>query len=42
MKVVQGAQVLAGARYGVLATVDDDGRLQDFRSSGLTPTEHQA
>ena len=41
-EVVQGAQVLTEARYGILASDDEDGQLQDLRSSGLTSAERQA
>ena len=40
-EVVGSACALTGARYGVIATVDDAGRPQEFVTSGLTPEEHQ-
>ena len=40
--VVDGARALTGARYGVITTVDDAGRPQDFVTSGFTPDEHRA
>ena len=39
-EVVDSARALTGARYGVIATVDDSGRGQDFVTSGFTPDEH--
>ena len=42
-QVLQGALdsscSLTGARYGVMTLLDDDGRVQDFLSSGTTPQE---
>ena len=35
------ARALTGARYGVIATVDDSGRVRDFVTSGFTPDEHK-
>ena len=40
-EVVDSARALTGARYGVIATIDDAGRPQEFVSSGLTAEEHQ-
>ena len=40
-RVVDGACSLTGARHGGLTTLDDQGGLQDFITSGLTPPEHQ-
>ncbi len=40
-EVVDSARALTGARYGVIATLDDAGRPQEFVSSGLTAEEHQ-
>ena len=40
-EVVDSARALTGARYGVIATVDDCGRGQDFVTSGFTPDEHR-
>ena len=39
--VVDAARALTGARYGVITTVDDQGQVRDFVSSGLTPEEHR-
>ena len=39
-EVVDSARALTGARYGVIATVDDAGEVQDFVSSGFSPEEH--
>ncbi len=41
-EVVEGARVLSGARYGLIATLDASGQLQDFVSSGFTEDEHRA
>ncbi len=41
-EVVDGARTLTGARIGGLTTLDHEGRLQDFITSGLTPEEHEA
>ena len=40
-EVVDSARALTGARYGVIATVDDSGRVRDFVTSGFTPDEHK-
>ena len=40
-QVVDGARALTGARYGVLTTLDDRGRVQDFVTSGMTPEQHR-
>lgn len=40
-EVVDSARVLAGARYGVITTVDDAGNVQEFVTSGFTPAEKQ-
>ena len=40
-EVVDSARALTGARYGVVTTVDEAGRVQDFVSSGFTPEEHR-
>ena len=40
-EVVDSARVLIGARYGGIATIGEDGRVQDFVSSGLTEDEHR-
>ena len=39
-EVVVAAQTLTAARCGVIATIDDNGRVQDFFSCGLTHSEH--
>ena len=41
-EVVDSARTLISARYGGITTLDEQGRLQDFVTSGLTPEEHQA
>ena len=38
-EVVDSARALTGARYGVIATVDAAGRIEDFVTSGFTPAE---
>ncbi len=38
-EVVDSARVLTGARYGVIATVDGAGRIEEFVTSGFTPAE---
>ena len=38
-EVVDAARVLTGARYGVIATIDDNGRVEEFVASGLTAEE---
>ena len=40
-EVVDSARALTGARYGVIVTVDDDQRVEDFVTSGFTPDEKQ-
>ncbi len=40
-EVVDSARALTGARYGVLTTVDEAGRPQEFVGSGITPDEHR-
>ena len=40
-EVVDSARALTDARYGVITTVDDAGRVQEFVTSGFTPDEHQ-
>ena len=40
-EVVEGARALTGARFGVVATIDEQGQPQDFLSSGLTAEEHE-
>ena len=39
--VLDSACLLTGARYGVIATLDDSGQVEDFLASGLTPEESQ-
>ena len=38
---VDSARALTGARYGMIATVDDAGELEEFLTSGITPDEHR-
>ena len=38
-EAVDSARALTGARYGVITTVDDSGRVQDFVTSGFTKDE---
>ena len=38
-EVVEGACGLTSARYGLIATIDDTGRVQDVVTAGLTPEE---
>ena len=38
-EVVDSARALTGARYGLIATIDDAGRPQEFVTSGMTPEE---
>ena len=38
-EVVDSARALTGARYGVIATVDEAGEAQNFVTSGLAPEE---
>ena len=40
-EAVDSACVLTGARYGVIATVDEAGDVREFVSSGFTPDEHR-
>ena len=40
-RVLDGARALTGARYGVLTTLDGDGKVEDFLASGLSPDETQ-
>ena len=39
--VLDSACLLTGARYGVIATLDGSGQVEDFLASGLTPEESQ-
>ena len=41
-EIVDSARTLVGARYGVITTVNDEGELQDFVTSGLTADERHA
>ena len=38
---MDGARSLTGARYGVLAVLDDAGRVEALLASGLTADEFQ-
>ncbi len=38
-KVISGARSLTGAQYGALLTYEQSGDIQDFITSGLSPTE---
>ena len=40
-EIVDSARALTGARYGVIVTVDDNQRIEDFVTSGFTPDEKQ-
>ena len=40
-EIVDSARALTGARYGVIATVDEAGQVQDFVTTGFTPEEHR-
>ena len=40
-EAVDGARALTGARFGLIATTDDAGGVQEFCSSGFTPEEHR-
>ena len=40
-EVVDSARALIGARYGLIATIGEDGQVQDFVTSGMTPDEHR-
>ncbi len=40
-EVVDNARALTGARYGVIATGGDAGRIQEFVTSGFTPEERE-
>ena len=39
--VLDSARSLTGSRYGVITLLDDEGRIQDFVTSGLTPEDHR-
>ena len=40
-EVVDSARALTGARYGMIATVDDAGEIEDFFAPGLSPEEYR-
>ena len=40
-EIVEGAQALTGADYGMITTVDASGQVEDFVSSGFTPEQHR-
>ena len=40
-EVVDSARALIGARYGAIVTIGEDGQVQDFVTSGITPEEHR-
>ena len=40
-RVLDSARALTGARYGVMTTVDEAGRLEDFLASGMTRAQAQ-
>ncbi|MDE0146853.1 MAG: response regulator [Rhodospirillaceae bacterium] len=40
-EAVDSARALTGARYGLIATTDEEGEVQDFVSSGFTDAEHR-
>ena len=40
-EVVDSARALTGARCGVITTIEEGGKPQDFVSSGVTPDEHR-
>ena len=40
-EVVESARALTGARLGVITTIDEQGEVQDFVTSGLSPEEHR-
>ena len=39
--VLDSARSLTGSRYGVITLLDDEGRIQDSVTSGLTPEDHR-
>ena len=39
-EIVDSARALTGARYGLIATLDDVGQPQDFVTAGLAPGQH--
>ena len=40
-EAVDRARALTGARYGVIATIDETGDVREFVTSGLSPDEHR-
>ncbi len=40
-EVVDSARTLTDSRYGIITTIDDDGQILDFITSGFTPEERQ-
>ena len=40
-EVVDSARTLTDSRYGMITTIDDDGQILDFITSGFTPEERQ-
>ena len=40
-EVVESARQLTGARYGLVATIDETGEPEEFVTSGLTADEHR-
>ena len=40
--VLDSTRTLTGARYAVITTLDEAGRVEDLRASGLTPEERPA
>ena len=40
-EVLEGARALTDARYGIIATIDAAGQLQDFITSGFSEEERQ-
>ena len=40
-EIVESARALTGARYGCITTIDEDGKVRDFVTSGITAEEHR-
>ena len=40
-EIVESARALTGARYGCITTIDEDGKVSDFVTSGITAEEHR-
>ena len=40
-EAVDSARALTGARYGLIATTNEEGQVQEFVSSGFTDAEHR-